>query len=164
VLASKQVFPLNLISPAPILDEETAVRLRIAVARLSRALRPTSAGHAAGLTPTRASVLLTIVREGQVGLSALAASENLNPTMLSRAISALVQAGLVARVSDDEDRRAAWVKSTPAGRKLAERMRRERTAALNHGLEGLSQDDRRAIECALPALEGLAKRLRDRRP
>jgi hypothetical protein len=43
-------------------------------------------------------------------------------------------------------------------------MRRERTAALNHGLEGLSQDDRRAIEAALPALEGLAKQLQDRRP
>lgn len=134
------------------------------MARLSRALRPTSAGQAAGLTPTRASVLLTIAREGQIGLSALAAGENLNPTMLSRAISALVDAGLVARVSDDDDRRAAWVKSTAAGRKLAERMRRERTAAINHGLEGLSEDERRALELALPALEGLAQRLRDRRP
>jgi DNA-binding MarR family transcriptional regulator len=162
-LPASKHFSELLISPAPILDEETAVRLRIAVARLSRALRPTSAGEAARLTPTRASVLLTIVREGQIGLSALAAGENLNPTMLSRAVSALVQAGLVARVSDNEDRRAAWVRSTPAGRKLAERMRRERTAALNHGLEGLSRDDRRAIESALPALEGLAKQLRDRR-
>jgi DNA-binding MarR family transcriptional regulator len=165
VLASKQVSPfLILISPAPILDEETAVRLRIAVARLSRCLRPTTAGQAAGLTPTRASLLLTIVREGQIGLSALAAAESLNPTMLSRAISALVEAGFVARVSDDDDRRAAWVKSTAAGRRLAERMRRERTAAINRGLEGLSEDKRRALELALPALEGLAEQLRDRRP
>ena len=153
-----------MISPTPILDEETAVRLRIAVARLSRRLRPTSAGQAAGLTPTRASVLLTIVREGQIGLSALALAEDLNPTMLSRAISALVEAGFVARVSDDDDRRAAWVKSTPAGRKLAERMRRERTAAINLALEGLSDAERRAIELALPALEGLAEQLPDRRP
>ena len=152
---------MNPTPPAPLLDEETAVRLRIAVARLSRALRPTSAGQAVGLTPTRASVLLTIVREEQIGLSALAARESLNPTMLSRAISALVDAGLVARVSNDEDRRAAYVKSTAAGRKLAERMRRERTAAINHGLEGLSEDERRALELALPALEGLAEKLRD---
>lgn len=149
---------------APLLDEETAVRLRIAVARLSRRLRPTRAGQSAGLTPTRASVLLTIVRDGQTGLSALAASESLNPTMLSRAISALVGAGLVARVSDAEDRRAAWVKSTAAGRRLAERMRRERTAAINQGLEGLSEHDRRAIELALPALELLAEQLPGRRP
>ncbi|HEY5188805.1 MAG TPA: MarR family transcriptional regulator [Solirubrobacteraceae bacterium] len=152
-----------MISPTRILDEETAVRLRIAVARLSRRLRPTSAGQAAGLTPTHASVLLTIVRQGQIGLSALALAENLNPTMLSRAISALVEAGFVARVSDDDDRRAAWVKSTPAGRKLAERMRRERTAAINLALEGLSDAERRAIELALPALEGLAEQLPDRR-
>ena len=62
--------------------------------------------------------------------------------MLSRAISSLVADGLVARSSDDGDRRAAWVKSTAAGRKLAERMRRERTEALNRALAGLSEDDR----------------------
>ena len=151
-------------SSTPLLDEETAVRLRIAVARLSRALRPTSAGQAVGLTPTRASVLLTIVREGQIGLSALAARESLNPTMLSRAISALVEAGLVARVSNDDDRRAAYVKSTAAGRKLAERMRRERTAAINRGLEGLPEAERVALELALPALEGLAEKLRGGQP
>ena len=109
-------------------------------------------------------MLLTIVREEQIGLSALAARESLNPTMLSRAISALVDAGFVARVSNDEDRRAAYVKSTAAGRKLAERMRRERTAAINHGLEGLSEAERRALELALPALEGLAEKLRGGQP
>ena len=75
---------------APILDEDTAVRLRVAIARLSRRLRPTAAGNAAGLTPTRISVLLTVVRAGSVRLSALAASESLNPTMLSRVIADLV--------------------------------------------------------------------------
>ena len=160
MLASKQALYLKPTSSTPLLDEETAVRLRIAVARLSRALRPTSAGQAIGLTPTRASVLLTIVREGEIGLSALATREGLNPTMLSRAISALVEAGLVARVSDDDDRRAAWVKSTAAGRKLAERMRRERTDAVNRGAGRLSEAERRALERALPALEALAEQLR----
>ncbi len=147
-----------------LLDEETAVRLRVAIARLSRRLRPTAAGAAAGLTPTRISVLLTIVREGQIRISELARVEGLNPTMLSRVISDLVDGELVARVSDSGDRRAAWVKTTAAGRKLAERMRRERTNALNHALEGLTRDDRRLIERALPALEGLAEELKDRRP
>ena len=153
-----------MIASPPILDEDTAVRLRVAIARLSRRLRPTAAGSAAGLTPTRISVLLTIVREGRVGLSALAESEGLNPTMLSRAISSLVADGLVARSNDDGDRRSAWVKSTAAGRRLAERMRRERTAALNRALAGLSEDDRRILERALPALEGLAEQLRLGRP
>jgi DNA-binding MarR family transcriptional regulator len=109
-------------------------------------------------------VLLTIVRRGPIRLSELAEVESLNPTMLSRVISDLGATGLVARVSDDRDRRAAWVQSTSAGARLAERMRRERTAALNEALEGLDEDDQRLIERALPALEGLAEQLQDRRP
>lgn len=147
---------------APILDEHTAVRLRVTIARLSRRLRPTAAGSAAGLTPTRISVLLTVVREERIRIAALAAAEGLNPTMLSRAISRLTEEGLIERESDDGDRRAAWVKSTAAGRRLAERMRRERTDALNQALDGLSPSDRGIIERALPALEGLAERLQDR--
>ena len=151
-------------SPLPILDEDTAVRLRIAFARISRRLRETEAGRAAGLTPTRISVLLTVVREGEIGLSALADADNLNPTMLSRVVSDLVEAGYVARVSNPGDRRAASVRCTPAGRRLAERMRRERTDALNHALGDLPEVDREALESAVPALEGLAASLRSQRP
>ena len=147
---------------APILNEDTAVRLRVAIARLSRRLRPTAAGSAAGLTPTRISVLLTVVREERIGIAALAAAEGLNPTMLSRAISRLAEDGLIARVSDDGDRRSAWVQSTPSGRRLAERMRRERTDALNQALDALPAEERRIIERALPALEGLAEQLHGR--
>ncbi len=132
--------------------------------RISRGLRPTDAGRAAGLTPTRSSVLLRIVREGPIGLSALADGESLNRTMLSRVIADLVQAGHVARVSDPGDRRAASVTCTAAGRRLAERMRRERTAAINAALADLAAVDRDALEIALPALEGLAGSLRDRHP
>ena len=109
-------------------------------------------------------MLLTVVRDGPIRLSQLADAESLNPTMLSRVISDLVEAGLLARASDDGDRRAAWVQCTPAGRRLAERMRRERTDALNDALAGLAAEDQRLIELALPALEELAERLRHRRP
>jgi hypothetical protein len=39
-------------------------------------------------------------------------------------------------------------------------MRRERTAALNLALGGLSEDERRWLETALPALESLASHLK----
>jgi DNA-binding MarR family transcriptional regulator len=149
---------------APSLDRDTATRLRVAIGRLSRRLRTTEAGAAAGLTPTRISVLLTVVRDGPVRLSTLAGAESLNPTMLSRVISDLVDAGLLARTSDHGDRRAAWVEATDAGYSLAERMRRERTDALNEALAGLSATDRRLMEKALPALESLAEQFKDRRP
>lgn len=148
---------------ATVPDLDTAARLRVAIGRLSRRLRTTAAGSAAGLTPTRISVLLTVVREGPVRLSALAESESLNPTMLSRVIADLGEAGLVARTSDDGDRRAAWVEATADGRRLAERMRRERTDAVNAAMEDLSPADRHLLEKALPALERLGEALKDRR-
>ena len=149
---------------SPALELDTATRLRMVIGRLSRRLRPTAAGSAAGLTPTKTSVLLSVVREGPMRLSALAESESLNPTLLSRSISALVDAGILERSSDEGDRRAAWVQATPAGRELAQQVRRERTDAVNAAMETLPVADRRLLEQALPALESLAQQLVERRP
>ena len=112
------------------------------------------------MTPTRISVLLTVVRDGPVRLSELASVESLNPTMLSRIVGGLVERGLLERTSDDVDRRAAWVDATPAGRQLAKHIRRERTDAINAALEGLSPEHRRRLEESLPALEALSEQLK----
>jgi DNA-binding MarR family transcriptional regulator len=95
-------------------------------------------------------------------MSDLADGEGINPTMLSRTVAGMVQDGLLERSSDQGDRRAAWVASTAAGRRLAQRMRRERTIAVNQALESLSESERRGIERALPALEALAEELKGR--
>lgn len=145
---------------APNLDLDTAARLRMTIGRLSRRLRSTAAARDAGLTPTAISVLLSVVRLGPVRLAELADSEGVNPTMLSRVVATMVQDGLLERSHDVGDRRAAWVEATAAGRKLAERMRGERTGAVNLALEALSEADRRRIEKALPALEALAEELK----
>jgi DNA-binding MarR family transcriptional regulator len=108
------------------------------------------------------SVLLHVARAGSSRLSELADFEGINPTMLSRIVSDLGEAGLLERVSDERDRRAAWVKATPAGKRLAERMRRERTDALNMALGELSASERGKLEQALPALEVLAEALKAR--
>lgn len=141
------------------LDIETTARLRAVIGRLSRRLRPTAASVAAGLTPTKISILLTVVREGPIRLSDLSDSEGVNPTQLSRTVVHLVEAGLIERAADERDRRAAWVKPTPAGRRLAERIRRERTDALKVALGGLEPRERDQIIGALDALEHLAEQL-----
>lgn len=141
--------------PATI-DTETAQRLRATLGRLARLLRPTEAGIAAELTPTRVAVLLNIVRNGPVRLAQVGEQEGLNPTLLSRAVGHLVTGGLVVRSADPEDRRSAWVEATPEGVALAERIRRQRTTAVQDALAGLEPADRRALESALPALEHLA--------
>jgi len=147
------------------LDLDTTARLRAVIGRLSRRLRPTPTARAAGLTPTSISVLLTVVREGPIRLSDLAAAEGINPTQLSRAIAHLVDTGLIERSADEGDRRAAWLEPTAVGRELTERIRRERTDALTLALEGLDPAERERIVSALGALEHLAEQLReDERP
>jgi DNA-binding MarR family transcriptional regulator len=145
-------------------DLDTAARLRGVIGRLSRRLRPTRAGTEAGLTPTRISILLAVVRGGPLRIADLADAEGINPTMLSRVISDLAEGGLLERISDQRDRRSAWVQSTEAGRRLAETMRRERTDALILALESLPPAERRQLASALDALEHLAETLKERRP
>lgn len=146
------------------LDTNAANRLRVAFARLNRRLGPTEAATKAGLTPTRTAILLHVARSGPIKLSALAESEGINPTMLSRSVGKLTDAGLLARSSDIADRRAAWVELTRKGAKLVDRMRRERTDALNLALDRLNPEDREALDRALPALEHLAEALKESRP
>jgi DNA-binding MarR family transcriptional regulator len=151
-------------SLAPTTDLDSATRLRMVIGRLSRRLRTTAASRDAGLSPTAISLLLTVARTGPVRMSDLAETEGINPTMLSRVLASMVHDGLLRRSSDEGDRRAAWVEATAAGRKLAQRMRRERTSAVNRALETLSDTERRQIERALPALEALAEELREGQP
>ena len=144
------------------LDAATATRLRTVLGRLSRQLRTTTASTDAGLTPTKISVLLSVDRQGKTRISEVAELEALNPTLLSRTISTLVDAGLLDRVCDPSDRRTAWVQVTDEGHRLAESMRRERTEVVNHGMSALPAAERRIVEQAIPALEALADQLRDR--
>lgn len=145
-------------------DEETdeVARLRGAIGALARRLRPTEA--TAGMTPTQISVLLSIVAHGPLRAGTLAEHEGLNPTMLSRVLAILCERGLVRRIADASDRRATLVEATAAGRKLRERMRRERNAKLEPLLEELTAKERSALVAALPALESLAELLAGRRP
>ena len=152
MLAMRQVLPVS-----NDLSADDVARLRAVLGKLSRRLRQTKAS--ADLTPTQLSVLFAVVRAGSIGAGELAAREGLNPTMLSRAIGNLTDAGLVRRETDPADRRSALVAPTAAGRKLYDRACSERNDALARVLGAASEDDREAIAAALPALEALAKRL-----
>jgi DNA-binding MarR family transcriptional regulator len=142
------------------IDTDEVTRLRTAIGRLARRLRATEA--AGDLTPTQVSVLLAVVRLGSIGVAELAELEGLNPTMLSRVVAALAEQGLVRRVVDVEDRRAARIEATAAARRLRERMRRERSAKLEPVLDALPRREREALIAAVPALETLAELLQKR--
>jgi DNA-binding MarR family transcriptional regulator len=137
--------------------DAVAARLRIAVARLSRRLRPTDA--AGSLTTTEIDVLVAAQRRGPIRMSDLAEFTGLNPTMLSRLIPKLEEAGLILRSAGEADRRVCRVDTTAKGDGLLERVRSERNDALSKRLAALDGDQRQALAVALPVLEELAERL-----
>ena len=136
-------------------ENDTATRLHTAVGRLSRRLRAMAAAE--GLTPTDSSVLFSIARNGPLGMTELARTEDLNPTMLSRVVARLEERGLVQRAQDPEDRRATLVAATPQGADLRARIRAARGKALGSELDHLSPAHQEALEAALPALEALVE-------
>lgn len=172
MLASKQVISTGsrrdkpIAQPPPLTTRqlETAQRLRTAVARLSRLLRPTEAGTAADLTPTHVSVLLVTDRQGPIRLANVAEREGMNPTLLSRAVAHLVSQGLIKRTPDPDDRRSAWLRTTDAGQEVAERIRHQRTEAVQAAMDLLSHEDRQSLRDALPALEHLVEQLSEGQP
>lgn len=135
------------------IDADTAARLRAVVGKLSR--RFSALARGAGLTQSQLSALGVIARQGPIRLSDLAEIESMNPTMVSRIVAALDDAGLVRRRTDPEDRRSGLLEVTAAGRRTHDRLRAERGRALTRGLETLDAGDAAAIEAALPALEQL---------
>jgi DNA-binding MarR family transcriptional regulator len=134
---------------------DEAARLRAAILRLARRLRAIDAGT--GFTPAELSCLGAIVHRGPMRSSDLAAAEQLNPTMLSRLLGRLVDAGVVSRQADPEDRRGALVDATARGRRTHERLRTERARALRAQVLLLSDEQRRDLLAALPALEALVE-------
>jgi DNA-binding MarR family transcriptional regulator len=140
------------------MDDETVIRLRRVVLRLARQLNAASLGE--GLTPTQASVLGIVANRGPLGLTELAGIEGLNPTMLSRVVGKLDSFGLIHRLRDPEDFRAARVEVTPEGEQAYHRIAAQRAAILSERVAGLPPEQAAALVAALPALENLAEDLR----
>ncbi|MCU1605958.1 MAG: MarR family transcriptional regulator [Modestobacter sp.] len=143
-------------------QQDTATRLRVAVARIDRLLSREVLGS--GLTRTQFSVLGAVARRGEQRLGDLADREGVNPTMLSRVVGALEGAGHVRRLPDPLDRRAVVVEVTPAGIDLYEQLQRERSALIDEYLAGLRPEEAGQLAAALPLLEGLANHLQRAAP
>jgi len=109
-----------------------------------------------GLSLTAAATLTTLRGSGPCRLTDLAVSEGVSQPSMTSLVARLVDAGLVQRRTDPGDRRAVLIALTPAGAELLDRRREARAARLAGPLDGLDDDDVRAITAALPALARLA--------
>jgi DNA-binding MarR family transcriptional regulator len=140
------------------MDNDTVIRLRRVVLGVARQLYATSREE--GLTPTQASVLGITSVKGPLSLAELTEIESINPTMLSRVIGKLDSFGLITRLRDPDDSRAAWVEATPAGQQLYERIAAQRSAIISECVAGMPAEREAILVAALPALEQLATELR----
>jgi DNA-binding MarR family transcriptional regulator len=106
-------------------------------------------------------VLGIATMRGPLSLAELTELEGINPTMLSRVIGKLDEYGLLKRLRDPDDFRAAWVEVTPKGRAVYERITAQRSTVISESVSGLPDGQQAALLAALPALENLAQDLRD---
>jgi len=135
------------------LPADFAPRLRMATMRLARLLRQ----HAdPDHSQTLISALATVARCGPVTLGRLAELEAVQPPSMTRIVAKLEELGLVARVTDDADRRVARVSVTPAAEELLADVRTRRNELLARRLVDLQPEELAALQAALPALERLA--------
>jgi DNA-binding MarR family transcriptional regulator len=126
------------------MDNDTVIRLRRVVLRLGRQLN--AASRQEGLTPTQASVLGITVGRGPLSLAELTELEGINPTMLSRVIGKLDSFGLIKRLRDPDDFRAARVEATSEGRLMHERISAQRSAIISECVAGLAATRARVRE------------------
>ncbi|MGU3581687.1 MarR family winged helix-turn-helix transcriptional regulator [Rhodococcus sp. C26F] len=146
-------------SETPPFDAEDVHRLRIAIGRISRRMGMFASEE--GLTRSQSTLLTTVARHETIGVRDLAEIEGLNPTMCSRMVGKLEDAGLLTRSPDADDKRVVRVHITPAGAALSAELRDRRTALFARHLAELDDRHLEALHDALPALEALSQRVAD---
>jgi DNA-binding MarR family transcriptional regulator len=124
----------------------------VAVTRLNRKLRQQAL---AGLSPAQASALGTVNRLANPTLGELAEAEQVQPPTVTRLVSCLENAGLVARETDAADRRVVRVKITAEGRRNLQRIRALKNAFLTRRLAALGPAERSQAEALTSLLEHL---------
>jgi DNA-binding MarR family transcriptional regulator len=138
---------------------ELAEELQRVLSRLFSVLRrgDTTRGETGDLTLAQLSILLTLLDQGPIRMTELAAHERVRTPTTTVAIRRLEKLGLVKRSRDPSDLRAVLVDITPKGlaqHREALAARRAQLAAL---LSKLSEEDLETLTKALVPLERLAE-------
>jgi DNA-binding MarR family transcriptional regulator len=133
---------------------ELASRLRLGVTRLARRLRREAEP---GITQSQLSGLATIERHGPMTIGELSGAEQVQPPTMTRIVAALVDDGLVARETDPDDRRMAWLRVTPEGVKLLQRSRKRKEAFLATQMRSLEPRQLAVLHEATGILEQIVE-------
>ena len=126
--------------------------LRVACMRISRRVRFEST---APVAPHQFSVLVRLEEQPRTPKE-LAAIEKVSAPSMTRTVSALVAAGLVARADDPTDGRQVILSLTPEGRRTIRDIRRRCDQWFAARLERLTDDERELLARATALLERVA--------
>jgi DNA-binding MarR family transcriptional regulator len=133
-------------------SQDLAHRLQRLVFRLNRELRAESAS--AGVPAADAILLAEVRHRPGVGISELAATENVARSVMSERVKRLEASGLIASDrSSHEDRRRVGLSVTEAGHALLATITQNRGQRTVERLALLSADERDAVRIAVDALE-----------
>lgn len=129
-------------------------QLRVSLTRIARRLR--AQRGEAELSEGQFAVLASINRHGPMTPGALAEHENIRPPSMTRTVNTLVELGLVAKASDENDKRLVVVELTDAGRNEIKVTRRRRDAWLTKKLGQLTPEERQTLADASELLTRIA--------
>ncbi|MCW2685286.1 MAG: MarR family transcriptional regulator [Mycobacterium sp.] len=138
---------------------ELAGELQRVLSKLFSVLRRGDSNRATAgdLTLAQLSILLTLLDQGPIRMSELAAHERVRTPTTTVAIRRLEKLGLVKRSRDPSDLRAVLVEVTPRGLIQHRESLEARRATLANMLSQLSDDDRETLAKALAPLSHLAE-------
>lgn len=145
-------------APPAVASAPDARLLTEAVTRLRRALRASIRTDYPWETLPMAQVeLLQVLAEhSPARVGDLAARQRLAVSTVSGLIGQMINAGLVARAVDPQDRRASAVTLTDAGRGQLTAWAQAHERRLSDALDSLDEAERSAVRTALPALLRIA--------
>jgi DNA-binding MarR family transcriptional regulator len=112
------------------------------------------AGAGQGAT-TQQIIVLGSLESGSRRMSDLAGEHGVRMPTMTRQIGRLARDGLVLRGRDADDARVVTAELTALGRQMLHLGRERRIAFLAERMAALTEDERAAIQAALPALEKL---------
>ena len=135
-----------------VFTEELPTRLRLAIMRLARRLRQQAEPD---MTPSMLSAMANIEYRQPVTLGHLAEAERVTPPTMSKIVGRLVDAGLVTRTVDVDDRRIQRVSLSRDGAKLIARNRSRKNAYLARKLRRLEPEEVAKLEEAVGVIEKL---------
>jgi DNA-binding MarR family transcriptional regulator len=135
---------------------QAASDVRVVFGRLRRRLRELAAAE--DLTPSQASVLSRLDKEGAASASELAEAERVRPQSMAATVAVLIEQGLVERHPDPEDGRRQVISLTSAGQKRVQGDRQARQEWLARTLqERCTEKQRRTIIEALALLDDVTQ-------